>query len=70
MAWSKPQRLVSLSVFPLLTNQLAGFFAPILFRFAYFCHAFPVNKYPRNSPAQTQQFGVLDNKSLIRRFVV
>ena len=25
----------------LLTNQLAGFPAPIKFRFAYFCHAFP-----------------------------
>ena len=23
------------------------------FRFAYFRHAFPVNKYPRNSPALT-----------------
>ena len=23
------------------------FSAPILFRFAYFCHAFPVNKYPQ-----------------------
>ena len=34
------------------------------------CHAFPVNKCPRNSPARTQQFAVLDNKSLIRRFVV
>ena len=33
--------------------------APIPFRFAYFCHAFPVNK-----------FGELANKSLIRRFVV
>ena len=54
----------------LLTNQLAGFPAPIPFRFAYFCHAFPVNKYPRNSPSRTKQFGVLDNKSLIRRFVV
>ena len=31
----------------LLTNQLAGFPAPITFRFAYFFHAFPVNKYPR-----------------------
>ena len=29
----------------------------------------PVNKYPRNSLARTYQFGVLDNKSLIRRFV-
>ena len=37
----------------MLTNQLAGFPAPIPFRFAYFCHAFPVNKYPRNSPART-----------------
>ena len=37
----------------LLTNQLAGFPAPIPFRFAYFCHAFPVNKYPRNSPTRT-----------------
>ena len=27
----------------LLTNQSAGFPAPILFRFAYFCHAFSVN---------------------------
>ena len=26
----------------------------IPFRFAYFCHAFPVNKYPRNSPALTE----------------
>ena len=34
----------------LLTNQLAGFNTPIPFRFAYFSHAFPVNKYPRNSP--------------------
>ena len=25
----------------------------IPFRFTYFCHAFPVNKYPRNSPART-----------------
>ena len=25
----------------------------IPFRFAYFCHAFPVNKYPRNSSART-----------------
>ena len=49
MAWSKPQKPVCL-VLLLLTNQLAGFFAPIPFRFAYFCHAFPVNKYPRNSP--------------------
>ena len=54
----------------LLTNQLAGFFAPIPFRFAYFCHAFPVNKYPRNLPTRTKNFGVLDNKSLIRRCVV
>ena len=54
----------------LLTNQLAGFPPPIPFRFAYFRHAFPENKYPRNSPARTKQFGVLDNKSLIRRFVV
>ena len=53
-----------------LTNQLARFPAPIPFRFAYFYHAFPVNKYPRNSLARTYQFGVLDNKSLIRRFVV
>ena len=37
----------------LLTNQLAGFPAPIPFRFAYFCHAFPVKKYPRNSPTRT-----------------
>ena len=38
----------------LLTNQLAGFPAmPILFHFAYFCHAFPMNKYPRNSPSRT-----------------
>ena len=28
-----------------LTNQLAGFPGPIPFRFAYFCHTFPVNKY-------------------------
>ena len=28
----------------LLTNQLAGFPALIPFRFAYFCHAFPINK--------------------------
>ena len=27
--------------------------APIPFCFAYFRHAFPVNKYPRNSPART-----------------
>ena len=44
----------------------AGFPAPISFRFAYFYHAFPVNKYPRNSLARTYQFGVLDNESLIR----
>ena len=69
MAWSKPRKPVCL-VLLLLTNQLAGFPAPIPFRFAYFCHAFPVNKYPRNSPARTEKFGVLDNKSLIRRFVV
>ena len=37
----------------LLTNQLAGFPAPISFRFAYFCHGLPVNKYPRNSTART-----------------
>ena len=37
----------------LLTNQWAGFVAPIPFRFAYFCHAFPVNKYPRNSAIPT-----------------
>ena len=43
---------------------------PIPFHFAYFCHTFPVNKYPRNSSAQTKQFGVLDDKSLIRHFVV
>ena len=43
----KPVCLVLL----LLTNQLAGFLAPIPFRFGFFCHAFPVNKYPRNSPA-------------------
>ena len=68
MAWSKVQKPVCL-VLLLLTNQLAGFAAPIPFRFAYFCHAFPVQKYPRNSPAQTWQFGVLGNKSLIRHFV-
>ena len=45
----------------LLTNQLAGFPGSISFCFAYLCHAFPVNKYPRNSPARTQSFGVLDN---------
>ena len=38
---------------------------PIPFLFAFFYHAFPVNKYPR-----INQFGVLDNKSLVRRFVV
>ena len=53
-----------------LTNQLASFPEPIPFRFTYFYRAFPVNKYPRNSLARTYQFGVLDNKSLIRRFVV
>ena len=37
----------------LLTNQLAAFSAPILFRFAYFCRAFPVNKYPGNSTTPT-----------------
>ena len=42
-------------------DQLVGFPAPIPFRSAYFCHAFLVNKYPRNSS---------DDKSLIRRFVV
>ena len=26
---------------------------PIPFRFANVCHGFPVNKYPRNSPART-----------------
>ena len=33
------------------------------FRFVYFCHTFPVNKYPRNSAARarTLQFGVLNN---------
>jgi len=35
----------------LLTKQLAGFPAPIPFLFGFFCHAFPVDKYPRNSPA-------------------
>ena len=38
--------------------------------FTYFYRALPVNKCPRNSLARTYQFGVLDNKSLIRRFVV
>ena len=37
----------------LLTNQLAGFPAPIPFRLAYFCHAFSVNKCPRNLPSRT-----------------
>ena len=36
-------------------------------RFAF--HFVERNKYPRNSLARTYQFGVLDNKSLIRRFV-
>ena len=48
-----------------LTYQLAGFPAPIPFRFAYFCHVNPVNKYPRDLFARTSQFSVLDNKSLI-----
>ena len=39
-------------VLPLLTSQLAGFPAPIPFRLAYFCHAFPVAKHPRNRPAR------------------
>ena len=57
------------SVLP-LTNQLAGFPAPIPFRFRYFYRAFPANKYIQNSLARTYQFGVLDNnKPLIRRFV-
>ena len=47
-----PVRQVCLSLL-LLTNQLAVFRAPIPFRFAYFCHAFPVNKYPRNTLART-----------------
>ena len=64
MAWSKRQKTVCLVVL-LLTNQLAGFPAPILFRFSYFCHAFPVNIRPHG-----HNFGVSDNKSLIRRFVV
>ena len=46
-------------------NQLAGFPVQILFRFAYFCHTFSVNSV-QNYP----QFAVLDNKSLIRCFVV
>ena len=29
---------------PQLDNR---FFAPIPFRFTYFCHAFPVNEYPQ-----------------------
>ena len=33
-------------------------------------HAFAVNKCPRNSLARIYQFGVLDNKSLIKRFVL
>ena len=37
----------------LLTNQLARFPAPIPFCLAYFCRAFPVNKYLRNSPTRT-----------------
>ena len=52
MAWSKPQKPVCL-VLLLLTNQLAAFLASIPFRFAFFGLAFPVNKYPGNSPAQT-----------------
>ena len=31
----------------LLTNQLGGFPTPTAFHFAYFCHAFLVNKFPR-----------------------
>ena len=50
MACSRPQKPVCL-VLLLLTYQLAGFPAPILFSFAYFSHVFPVTKYPRNSPA-------------------
>ena len=57
----RPVRQVCL----LLTNQLGGFPVQILFRLAYFCHAFPENKCPRNSPTRTQNFGMLDNKSLV-----
>ena len=53
---------------PLIGLKLRQKWWTISFRFAYFCHPFPVNKYPRNSPTRTQQFDVLDNKSLIRRF--
>jgi len=42
----------------------------ISFRFACFCHTFPGSKYPQNSPAGTQQFGLLNNQSLIRCFVL
>ena len=44
MAWSKRQKPVCL-VLLLLANQLAGFPAPISFRFAYLCHAFPVRVF-------------------------
>ena len=35
----------------------------------FFCYG-SKRVYPRNSPARTKIFGVLGNKSLIRRFVV
>ena len=60
MAWLKPQKSICLALL-LFSNQLAGFPAPIRFRLKYLCHAFPVNKYLRNSPPRTKQFGVLDN---------
>ena len=63
------QRTGSTGFLP-LTNQLAWFPAPIPFYFAYFYHTFPVNEYPANSLTRTYQFGVLDNKYLIRRFIV
>ena len=38
----------------LLTNHLARFPVLIPFRFANFCHAFPVNRHTRNSPTQNK----------------
>ena len=40
----------------LLANQLVGFPAAIPFRYVYFCHAFPVHKYPRNKPRSIYQY--------------
>ena len=48
----------SLTGFLPLTNRFGGFPATIPFRFAYFHHAFPANKYLRNSLPRTYHFGV------------